>query len=86
MASEDYHQVSYSWDRVNLLDFAGKFTSQALSILAFVSFLMAGINSHARDNNLIKKLYGETSTSLHRTFSARDETVATPYANAAFEH
>ena len=86
MDSGGYYQVSYSWDRVNLLAFAGNFTSQALSILAFVSFLMAGINGHARNNNLIKKLYGETSTSMHKTFSAQDETVAAPYANAVFEH
>ena len=81
-----YYQVSYSWDRANLLDFAGNFTSQALSVLAFVSFLMAGIQSHAQNNNLISKLYGETSSSKHRTFSAQDETVAAPYANAVFEH
>ena len=78
--------MSHSWDRVNLLDFAGNFTSQALSILAFFSFFMAGINTHAQNNNLIKKLYGETSSTNHRTFSAQGETVAAPYASAVFEH
>ena len=86
LASNGYYQVSYSWDRVNLLDYAGNFTSQALSILAFVSFLMAGINRHAQNNNLINRLYGETSSSDHRTFSAQNETVAAPYANAVFKH
>ena len=85
MTAGGYYQVSYSWARINLLDFSGNFTSQALSILAFVSFLMAGINSHAQNNNLIHKLYGETSSSTHRTFSAQDETLAAPYANAVFE-
>ena len=86
MTSKDYYHIEYSWERVNLLDFAGNFTSQALSILAFVSFLMAGIQSHVQINNLINKLYGETSSSKHRNFSAQDETFAAPYANAIFMH
>ena len=86
LTTDGYYQESYSWARVNLLDFAGNFTSQALSILAFVAFFMAGINRHAQNNNLIKKLYGETGSSKHRTFSAHDETVAAPFANAVFQH
>ena len=77
--------MSYSWDRVNLLDYAGNITSIALSVLTFVSFLMAGIQSHVQINNLINKLYGETSTFTHKTFSAQDETDAAPYASAVFE-
>ena len=80
-----YKQVNYSWSRVSLLDFSGNFTSQALSILAFVSFLMAGINRHAQNNNLISKLYGETSSNTHKTFSAQDAAVAAPFAKGVFE-
>ena len=77
--------MSYSWSRVSFLDFAGNFTSQALSILAFASFLMAGINNHAQNNNLISKLYGETNSNTHKIFSAQDATVAAPYAKSVFK-
>ena len=46
---------------------------------------MAGINRHAQNNNLISKLYGETSSNTHRTFSAQDGTVAAPFAKGVFE-